>query len=289
MESIWANEDGTPAVFHLIYAIYFAFGFVFLRLLLDRFVFRRLAILLLHLGTTHPRNDEATRGKIVKCCESMWKFAYYTTLEFCVLKVAYHEPWFLNVKEYFRGWPNQELTSGIKLIYMCQCGFYLYSIAALLVWETRRKDFAVMMSHHIVTVILISFSYISSFFRIGIVILALHDASDVFMEAAKLFKYSGQELGASVLFGCFAVSWLVLRLFFFPFWVIRSSSYYLCEVLKLSEAYDTMLYYFFNTMLLTLLVFHIYWWVLICSMIRRQLNNRGQVGEDIRSDSEDDD
>ncbi|PHT53706.1 hypothetical protein CQW23_08168 [Capsicum baccatum] len=175
------------------------------------------------------------------------------------------------------------VLDGIKLIYMCQCGFYLYSIVAFLVWETQRKDFAVMMSHHIVTVILISFSYILSFFRIRIVILALHDASDVFMEAAKLFKYLWKKLGASVLFGCFAVSWFVLRLFFFPFWVIRSSSYYLWEVLKLSEAYDTMLYYFFNTMFLTLLMFHIYWSMLICSIIRRQLNNRGQVGEDIRS------
>ncbi|KAF3624226.1 ASC1-like protein 3 [Capsicum annuum] len=124
-----------------------------------------------------------------------------------------------------------------------------------------------------------------NFFRIGIAILALHDASDVFMEDAKLFKYSWKEVGASILFGCFAVSWLVLRLFFFLFWVIRSSSYYLCEVLKLSEAYDTMLYYFFNTMLLTLLMFHIYWSVLIYSIIRRQLNNRGQVGEDVRSEA----
>lgn len=288
MDSIWAN-NGAPAASHLFYAIYFAFGFVIVRLFLDRFIFRRLAILLLHLGTTHLRNDEATRGKIVKCSESMWKFAYYATIEFCVLKVAYHEPWFLDVKGYFSGWPNQELTAGIKLIYMCQCGFYLYSIAALLVWETRRKDFAVMMSHHIVTVFLISFSYILSFFRIGVVILALHDASDVFLEAAKVFKYSEKELGASVLFGCFAVSWLALRLVFFPFWVIRSSSYYLCEVLNLSEAYDTMIYYFFNTLLLTLLVFHIYWWILICSMIMKQLRNSGQVGEDIRSDSEDDD
>ncbi|XP_009609380.1 ceramide synthase LOH2 [Nicotiana tomentosiformis] len=288
MDSIWAN-NASPAPSHFFYVIYFAFGFVGVRFILDRFIFRRLAIWLLHLGTAHLKNDEATRGKIVKCSESMWKLAYYGTIEFCVLKVAYHEPWFLDVKEYFRGWPNQELSSGIKLIYMCQCGFYVYSIAALLVWETRRKDFAVMMSHHIVTVILISYSYISSFFRIGIVILALHDASDVFLEAAKVFKYSEKELGASILFGFFAVSWFVLRLVFFPFWVIRSSSYYLCEVLKLSEAYSTVLYYIFNTMLLTLLVFHLYWWILICSMIMRQLKNRGKVGEDIRSDSEDDD
>lgn len=63
------------------------------------------------------------------------------------------------------------------------------------------------------------------FFRIGAVILALHDASDVFLEAAKVFKYSGSELGASVCFGLFALSWLVLRLIIFPFWVIRSSRF----------------------------------------------------------------
>ncbi|OIT04710.1 PREDICTED: LAG1 longevity assurance homolog 2-like [Nicotiana attenuata] len=288
MDSIWVN-DVAPGVPDLMYAIYFIFAFFAARFFLDRVIFRRLAILLLRLGTTHLKIDEPTSAKIIKCSESMWKLAYYGTIEFCVLKVAYHEPWFLDIKEYFRGWPNQELQVGIKFIYMCQCGFYLYSIAALLVWETRRKDFSVMMSHHIVTVILISYSYISSFFRIGIVILALHDGSDVFLEAAKVFKYSEKELGASLFFGLFAISWFVLRLVFFPFWVIQSSSYYLCEVLRLSEVYDTMVYYVFNTMLLTLLVFHLYWWILICSMIMRQLKNRGTVGEDIRSDSEDDD
>lgn len=63
------------------------------------------------------------------------------------------------------------------------------------------------------------------FFRIGSVVLALHDASDVFMEAAKIFKYSENELGASVLFGFFAISWLLTRLIFFPFWVIHASRF----------------------------------------------------------------
>ncbi|ONL96285.1 LAG1 longevity assurance homolog 2 [Zea mays] len=56
---------------------------------------------------------------------------------------------------------------------------------------------------------------------------------------------------------------------------------------KLDE-FPTALYYIFNTMLLTLLVFHMYWWKLICLMIMRQLNNKGQVTDDVRSDSEDD-
>ncbi|MBA0716992.1 hypothetical protein Goshw_015905, partial [Gossypium schwendimanii] len=122
-----------------------------------------------------------------------------------------------------------------------------------------------------------------NFFRIGSIILALHDASDVFLEAAKVFKYSEREHGASACFGLFAISWLVLRLIIFPFWVIKSSSYDVMECLSLSESYSKFLYYFLNTMLFMLLVFHVYWWVLICSMIMRQWQNRGKVGEDIRS------
>ncbi|KAL5714160.1 sphingosine N-acyltransferase [Ranunculus cassubicifolius] len=145
-----------------------------------------------------------------------------------------------------------------------------------------------MMSHHIVTIILISYSYITSFFRIGAVVLALHDGSDVFLEAAKVFKYSGKELQASVLFGCFAISWVILRLILFPFYVIKTTSYDFIKILMVSDDSNRTYYYVYNTMLQTLLIFHIYWWILIFSMIRRQLKNKGQVGEDIRSDSDED-
>lgn len=282
------SHSNSPSVSDISVAVFFAFGFVAARFFFDRFIFRRLAIWLLSIGRQSLKINEVTRSKIEKCSESMWKLTYYATVEVFVLRTLYHESWSTDITEYFRGWPDQEFKLPLKLFYMCQCGFYLYSIGALLKWETRRKDFAVMMSHHIITVILISVSYITGFFRVGSIVLALHDASDVFMEAAKVFKYSENELGASVFFGLFAISWLILRLIIFPFWVIRSTSYHLVDCLSLSEVYDMSLYYIFNTMLLTLLVFHIYWWILICAMIMRQMKNRGKVGEDIRSDSEDD-
>ncbi|XP_054785660.1 ceramide synthase LOH2 isoform X1 [Prosopis cineraria] len=288
MDSI-STHNGRPSAWHFHIAIYFAIGFVVARIFLDRYIFRWLAIKLLTKGRGRLRMNKATQSKIVKCSESMWKLAYYATVEFFVLNFNYHEPWFRDIKLYFNGWPNQELKSPLKIFYMCQCGFYLYSIAALLTWETRRKDFSVMMSHHIITVILIGTSYVTRFFRIGSIVLALHDASDIFMEAAKVFKYSGREFFASVFFGCFAISWLILRLIFYPFWVIKASSYNIRECLNLSEVYPRFLYYLFNTLLIMLLVFHIYWWILICAMIWRQLKNRGKVGEDIRSDSENDD
>ncbi|KAG6501652.1 hypothetical protein ZIOFF_041535 [Zingiber officinale] len=180
-----------------------------------------------------------------------------------------------------------DLSSSLMLFFMCQCGFYTYSIVALYAWDIRRKDFSITMSHHIITSILIGFSYITRFFRIGTLILALHDTSDVFMESAKLFKYSGMEMAASLFFGLFAISWLLLRLIYFPFWIIKSSSYESFESLSWMNQFPTMLYYMFNTMLITLLIFHAYWGKLIFAMIMKQMSNRGQVGEDIRSDSED--
>ncbi|KFK39245.1 hypothetical protein AALP_AA3G219300 [Arabis alpina] len=279
--------EAAVGVWHFQIAVYFAFGFFFLRLVLDRFLFQRIAVWLLSTASAPIKMND--RAKIVKCKESLWKLLYYATCDLFVLNIVYHEPWARDVKLYFDAWPNQELKLSVKLYYMAQCGFYVFAVAALLAWETRRKDFSVMMSHHVITILLISYSYLTSFFRIGAIILALHDASDVFMETAKIFKYSEKEFGASVCFALFAISWLLLRLIFFPFWIIWATSIELLGYLDMTSTEGTFMYYSFNTMLLTLLVFHIYWWYLICAMIVRLLKNRGKVGEDIRSDSEDDD
>lgn len=59
----------------------------------------------------------------------------------------------------------------------------------------------------------------------GSVVLAVHDASDVFLEVGKLTKYGGYEIIPSIAFVGFAISWILLRLIIFPFWVIRSTRY----------------------------------------------------------------
>lgn len=44
------------------------------------------------------------------------------------------------------------------------------------------QDFAVMLSHHVFTVTLIVFSFLTNYFRIGSVIMLIHDASDFWLE-----------------------------------------------------------------------------------------------------------
>ena len=47
----------------------------------------------------------------------------------------------------------------IKLMYFVQCGFYLHSIYGTLYMDYKRKDFYVMLLHHVLTMTLIFVSY----------------------------------------------------------------------------------------------------------------------------------
>lgn len=50
------------------------------------------------------------------------------------------------------------------------------------------QDFWQMVIHHIVTVMLTTFSYTAGFFRIGSVIILLHDLADIFLEVSFVLK-----------------------------------------------------------------------------------------------------
>lgn len=276
----------------------FALFFTSVRFFLDRFVFEKLGRRLI-FGKGYQMLDvktEERKKKLRKFKESAWKCIYFLSAELLALSVTCDEPWFTNTRYYWVGpgdqvWPDQKIKLKLKATYMYAAGFYTYSIFALIFWETRRSDFGVSMGHHVATVILIVLSYILSFTRVGSVVLALHDASDVFLEVGKMSKYSGAEWIASFSFLLFALSWMILRLIYYPFWVLWSTSYEVILTLDKEKhpVKGPIYYYVFNTLLFCLLVLHIYWWVLIYRMLVKQVQLRGQISEDVRSDSEDED
>ncbi|XP_006647425.1 ASC1-like protein 1 isoform X1 [Oryza brachyantha] len=292
----WERE-AYPAYGDFVALPLFAVFFFVVRYLLDRFVFERIGRKLI-FGKEQDKVDfekEEAKKKIRKFKESAWKCVYFLSGEILSLSVTYNEPWFTNTKYFWVGpgeqvWPDQKIKWKLKAVYMYAAGFYTYSIFALMFWETRRSDFGVSMSHHVATVVLIVLSYVFRFARVGSVVLAIHDASDVFLEVGKMAKYSHCDLLANVAFLLFVVSWVLLRLTYFPFWILRSTSYEVLLTLdKKKHNFDGPIYYYvFNSLLFSLLVLHIYWWVLIYRMLVRQIKTRN-VGDDVRSDSEGED
>ncbi|KAB5538291.1 hypothetical protein DKX38_015824 [Salix brachista] len=275
-KSIQWEHESYPAYEDYIVLPLFSLFFTFVRFFLDRFVFQKLAQRLI-FGKGHQMLDaqpDERRKKINKFKESAWKCIYFLSAEILILFVTYDEPWLK-----------------LKGAYMYAAGFYTYSIFALIFWETRRSDFGVSMSHHVATVILLVLSYILRFGRAGSIVLAIHDASDVFLEIGKMSKYSGAEGIASFAFILFVLSWILLRLIYYPFWVLWSTSYEVLQNLdKEKHAVDGPIYYYvLNTLLYCLLVLHIYWWVLMYRMLVKQIQARGQLSDDVRSDSEGED
>lgn len=136
-----------------------------------------------------------------------------------------------------------------------------------------------MFFHHVTAIVLIVVSYLSNFVRIGAIVLVLHDISDVFLESAKLAKYSKCGKAGDFLFALFALSFFVFRLVIFPLHVIKSAMF---DASHLSK--ETNMRILFVAFLLVLFGLHLFWFSLIMKMVIQVY--RGEMNKDIRSDSE---
>lgn len=73
-------------------------------------------------------------------------------------------------------------------------------------------------------------------------------------QAAKLCKYTNYQKLCDVLFGCFALTWVVTRLGVYPTWIMYSTTIEAPQIVEMFPAY-----YIFNGLLSTLLVLHVVW------------------------------
>ncbi|KAK9834823.1 hypothetical protein WJX81_001328 [Elliptochloris bilobata] len=213
-----------------------------------------------------------------KFCESFWKLSVYGTLLSLGVYALHDQPWLTDSVNFWRDWPVEALPPKVQVYYAAEGAFYAASVGMLLLWEERRRDFPVMMLHHLTTCVLIAASYCLGYARIGSVVMLLHEPSDIFLEAAKLASYAGAEAPSTLLFAALLLSWCSLRLGLLPFWVIRSA---LFEVRTLSGPplpYTDIL----AAMLGVLVVLHAYWFCLIAAIAWRKLSTTEL--RDIRED-----
>jgi len=233
-----------------------------------------------------------TKRRVVKFVEALWRFIFYSV--FCIvgyraLFVPETVIWMKDTAHYFLEWPSHQLLPSVDFYYQIELGCYIHQ----LLWtEVSRSDAVEMIVHHIVTILLIVFSYHTNFTRFGATILFLHDISDVFLEFAKVLNYSSTGRGnrwiksynlVDAVFVLFAVTFLVTRLYLYPkyiLWtvVVHGIDKYGC---------DFMGCYVFIGLLTALQLLHVFWFYLILRMVIK-LMSTGIEGDE-RSDAEDED
>lgn len=219
---------------------------------------------------------------IKKFCDSGWHFIFYTSSFIYGLCLLWNKPWFTTTKECWVGWPQQHVSDGIYWYYMIELAFYCSLIFTLL-YDHKRADFVQMIVHHLATIVLIYFSWISNFVRVGSLVLLIHDVSDPWLELAKMGIYLKRKTLTDVAFGIFVLVWTVARHYVLPFIILYTTT---IEVLDIIDA-PTFVNYFFNFFLYLLLMLTCIWSYHIYKMVYKTLTE-GDI-KDSRSDSEADD
>lgn len=155
-----------------------------------------------------------------------------------------------------------------------------------------------MTIHHVVTIILLSVSYMLNQHRIGTVVLIIHDLSDIFLEGSKTLNYFKFKKVVNIGFAIFAVAFFVTRLICLPLYVLHPIIFlypnhlnyslhhcYDAECKSSSNLAQLNIKSFWLFFLGSLQVLHIYWFALILRMVINALVTK-RLDSDIRSDDE---
>lgn len=233
------------------------------------------------------RRSKIQKKKYSKFVEAAWRFIFYsvfTVLGVYTLFFPSPVPWVLDSREHWADWPLQKIYPMIRIYYIVELGAYFHQLA----WtEINRSDSWEMIAHHIITIVLILTSHVVNFVRVGVSVLLIHDISDVFLESAKCFNYVSKVKGmkwastvCDVLFAIFALSFFVLRLMIYPYWIFYKS--YVDATEKFGQNWWGFHIYYW--LLLCLQALHIFWFYLISRMIYRLLTTG--IEKDERSDDD---
>jgi ceramide synthetase len=154
--------------------------------------------------------------------------------------------------------------------------------------DERRKDFFVMLVHHVLTMTLIIVSYATRYHKIGILVVFVHDVTDILLEFTKCNVYLKNrnkkyypfhEYVANIGFATFAVAWYVFRLYWFPLKILYSTG-----VVAAHRAYHrgAGLYAFFNGLLWFLLFLDLYWFYYIIHFLYKVATGQASEVNDTR-------
>lgn len=220
-----------------------------------------------------------------KFAETSWLVTFHFLI-FCFgIYSLWDKKWFSDTSDCWNGWPFEHvITTEIYWYYVIETGFYIAASMSLCI-DVKRKDFKEMIIHHISTIGLLLLSYTDNFFKVGSLILVLHDPCDVLLHFAKIAKYVNYQRLTDTLFVVFSISWFVTRLIIFPFKILIPCIFH-SPFVSCSTCHIPYLYYIITGMLCSLQILHVIWFGYLVKAIKVVLTE-GQI-KDARSDTDED-
>lgn len=239
---------------------------------LSRFLFKR--------GFT---DSDSLSGPIQmkKWTEQSWQLFVHASFALLEGYILSGEPWYDQPATCWIPHPYEQLKGFRKdlvVVYMAQLSIWIYTCVIHRFFDERRKDYYVMYVHHIATIALVACSFSVGYLRIGILVLWVHDVSDIFIDLLKMTNYLKLDgpkgwFGSEIAYVASLVAWVYWRLYRYPFRVLRGSwlePYWLhAPQPRVNDGmwgamqFDLPLWIELNGLLFLLLGLHIYWFKLL--------------------------
>ncbi|KAI9637300.1 TLC domain-containing protein [Dioszegia hungarica] len=151
-------------------------------------------------------------GKIERFTEQGYAIFYMGLTSISGITIMRGLPmWWYKTEHFWLEYPHTLIPWGMKLFYLLQFSYWLQQTIILAAKiEKPRKDFKELVAHHIVTLYLIFWSYMTYFTHIGLAIFVTMDVSDVFLALAKCTNYVDEKASQPV-FAFFVLVWTYFR------------------------------------------------------------------------------
>ncbi|KAF9764721.1 Ceramide synthase 2 [Nosema granulosis] len=214
-----------------------------------------------------------------KASISIYKIFSYSFITFYGYLFLKNEAWVMDRFSYCVKCDFNSYSLKTSFYFIYEFSFYITELQNVLIHGYNMKDKNQMILHHIVTLTLIGGSFLLGYSRYGMVVMALHDISDPFLESAKLFIYLKEKITADIIFTLFSIIFIISRLFIFPYVVLYPLG---CH---LFSGKANLIEHFFFVFLSSLFVMHVFWTKMI-GKVAKNVIVKHEV-RDVRSSSTD--
>ncbi|KAN0126571.1 longevity assurance proteins LAG1/LAC1 [Russula decolorans] len=231
----------------------------------------------------HSPEARRIRHSVVRFAEQGWQVVYYSWQWSLGVYIHYYLP-----SSLWAGYPHIHLPGIIKVYYLMQMSLYVH-LVLLLNAEAPRKDHWQMMTHHVVTIVLIVASYAYNFTRVGCLIMVLMDWCDIFFPLVKMLRYLQSQPACDIVFVWWMLSWFVTRHVLFCK-VIASAYWDAPNQIEFGwwpergHWLTREVHKVFVSLLVILEIIQTVWSYLICCVAYRVI--KGEGADDSRSDDE---
>lgn len=231
--------------------------------------------------------------KQLKFAEAGAMFLYYLPIFAWGARLLVLHEFALPLQNLFTHYPQRLHTFELKLYLTVQVGFYISAMLFLRYIDVRRKDFVQMSLHHALTLALIYLAEHYNFRNFTVIVLALHDFSDILLYLSKTLLYMGLQSLVQFTFAAFALSFFASRIVLFPR-VIWTWHYEVIDAIGPDDRWDLENEYYCDYwaryrvtfLMCALAAMQLFWFYSIMVMVVDSVTGNS-IRKDIRSDSDD--